>query len=463
MLNAEGNQLRVQHQYKFLAVEHVETGTYESHDAFPLPLDVLNEFEGRDTSPVVLEDGSPALTIVRFQDHAIPQVREYTVPKLEDLAAFPSLPTSWSTNPPDLLSALAAASETTAIDSTRYALNCIQLQGEPGEIVATDGRQLLVQSGYHFPWPDNVIVHRAPILGCRDLPHDEPIEVGRTDTHVVFRMGDWTLFLEIYAEGRFPAVADVLPDSYASVARLQLDPKDATFLASTLDHLPGGEVLHAPATLDLNGCIAVRAQNPDQTQTTELVLSRSGYTGTPIRVNSGRSYLIRAIRLGFNELEITGVDLPVVCRAKNRVYGWQPLNKESVIEPTNDAVRIESSTTNPCPASRSDAKHQGERPVNRKTTSINTPNAKAIDAPDNGHVAPDGRDVTDAHARTGISGPTSLSALIQESEALLVVIGDVRLRTKRLIAGLRRHKKQGRLMATTLAALKQLKLQEVSE
>src|SRR5262249_51331162 len=150
ILVAEGTQLRVQHRYAFLAVEVVEPGTYEPHDAIALPLDLLHEIEGSDKSPVVLEAASPTLTIVRFHDHGIPQVREYPVPDRDALAAFPTVPTSWSTNAPEFIVALAEATRSTCTDSTRYALNCIQLKGETGEIGATDGHQLLIQTGFRF-------------------------------------------------------------------------------------------------------------------------------------------------------------------------------------------------------------------------------------------------------------------------------------------------------------------------
>jgi hypothetical protein len=62
----------------------------------------------------------------------------------------------------------------------------------------------------------------------------------------------------------------------------------------------------------------------------------------------------------------------------------------------------------------------------------------------------------------GPSG-TGLAALIQEAVALHEALGDTRIRTQRLIAGLRRQRKQARLLSGALEALKQLKLQEVAE
>ena len=53
---------------------------------------------------------------------------------------------------------------------------------------------------------------------------------------------------------------------------------------------------------------------------------------------------------------------------------------------------------------------------------------------------------------------TSLAALIQEAEALHATFADARSRTARLISGLRRHRKQSRLVNETLRSLRQLRL-----
>ena len=74
------------------------------------------------------------------------------------------------------------------------------------------------------------------------------------------RGGPWTLFLEVQADARFPRVDQVIPDALAAATRLRLEPGDAAFLGQALDRLPGADDLNGPATLDLNGRVAVRAR-----------------------------------------------------------------------------------------------------------------------------------------------------------------------------------------------------------
>ena len=57
---------------------------------------------------------------------------------------------------------------------------------------------------------------------------------------------------------------------------------------------------------------------------------------------------------------------------------------------------------------------------------------------------------------------TGLAALIREAGAIHETLTDARARTGRLVIALRRHRKRERLVSTTLASLKALKLQDVA-
>jgi hypothetical protein len=451
VLRTGGSQLRAQYRYAGLAVEHAEPDGPYPAEAIALPLDALAAVEGHDSSSVLLEVVASERTVVRWEDHGIPQTREFVVPALATLAPFPEPPTHWQDSPPGLLTALAEASATSSDENTRYALSCLQLQArdEDHQVIATDGRQLLIQSGFRFPWSGDVLIRRSPIFACRALPREEPLELGKTETHVVLRVGPWSLFLEIPTDARFPAVERALPDPGSAATRLLLDPEDAAFLAQSLEKLPGADALNAPATVDLNGRVAVRAQSANQSQQVELILARSTSTGVPVRLHSNREFLARALGFGFTELEILDADTPVVCRDRTRVYGWQPLAKESALEPADGFTRIESALSSTEPA---------RRPV--ETTNTRVPrNERRTQA---GHDAgpPVSRSTVPVpdHGRAG----SGLAALIQEAVVLHDALSEARMRTQRLIAALRRQRKQARLMSGALVALRQLRLQEVA-
>jgi hypothetical protein len=448
VLRAEGRQLRAVYRYGSIAVEHVGSCDPSSDGTVLLPLDALSEFEGRDDTPVVIEAVALDKTIVRWVDRGIPQTREYTAPALDTPAPLPGTPMPWTLVPSRLLDALAEASATSVDGSSRYALDCVLIRAVDAghEVVATDGHQFLVQGGFRLPWAGDVLVRRSPVFACKALPRDRPLEVGKTAAHIVLQAGPWTLFLDVQTGARFPRVEGAIPGAGMPATRLRLDPADVEFLLPALDRLPGRDGVNSPATLDLNGCVAVRARGEDQPQTTELVLTRSGYDGPPVRLNTNREFLSRALRLGFTYLEVGTPETPLVCRDAFRTYAWQPLSKESAIAPSDDVVRIDSSrctTTEPA----------GEGRPTKARTSLNEPR------PSNN--APVVRNGAPAHqAQVEAAGAGGLAALIREAEALHEALSDARTRTGRLVVALRRHRKRERLVTSTLATLRELKLPE---
>ena len=438
--------LRVRHHQAPLAVEHVLPGADRPEEAIALPLDALADFEGRDDALVILEAAAPGRTVARWEDRGIPRAKEYAVPDADGLPPFPALPVAFETCPAGLLDALAEAAATTDEGSTRYALDCIQFKGGTGEVVATDGRQILIQGGFQFPWDGDLLVRRTPLFASRALPRDRPVEVGRTEAHVAVRAGDWTAWLTIRHDARFPRIEHAIPSGYGTATHLRLAPEDAAFLGHALDRLPGGDALNAPVTLDLNGRVAVRARADDAGQVTELLLGRSRSSGEPVRLSTSRAFLARAVRLGFAEVRVVGPDEPVACRDGRRTYLWQPLSKESAIGPADDAVRIESSA--PVPT---------REPTNNLRGDVSMIRAHPRDRPEatrTGGRACDGPVVAEKGNGTGPA------TLIQEAVDLHQALADAKARAHRLIGSLRRERKRSRLVQSTLATLRQLRLQE---
>jgi len=448
VLHAEGTRLRAQYQYDSLAVEYVEPASYRPLDSIPVPLDVLGDIEGRDDSPAVFEAAEPDTTIIRWHDRGIPQVREFPVTPFGNITPFPETPTTWTQAPADLLPALAQASEICTDESTRYALNCMQLRGTVHKIIATDGHQLLVRSGFGFPWDGDLLIKGSPIFACKAFARDQPVQIGKTDTHVVLKIGPWSIWNEIQKDARFPGVEEAIPGADALTTRLQLDHEDARFLQEAIDRLPGNEELNSPATLDMNGRVAIRARGSDESQITELVLDRSSYAGPAARINTNRHFLKRAIQLGFSEIGISDLETPVVCRQQHWVYAWQPLSGDAAIEPADNVIRIQS---------------QAVTVITNSITTDNESPRRSMSAPiqRNGHetAAPANSNGHPASENPG----TSLSTLIQDAEALQATLTDARASITRLIAGLRRHRKQSRLVTETLKSLRQLKLTEHAE
>ena len=150
----------------------------------------------------------------------------------------PKIPEEFAAAGDDLWVALRDATATADSQSIRFALSHMQLRGQQGQIVTTDGRQALVQGGFSFPWSDDLLIPAPPVLGCSDLAQYEPPVIGRTDDWVALRLGPWTILLQINKEGRYPRVEDILGDARSGPSKLHLADNDVSFLVAALRNCP---------------------------------------------------------------------------------------------------------------------------------------------------------------------------------------------------------------------------------
>jgi hypothetical protein len=237
-------------------------------------------------------------------------------------------------------------------------------------------------------------------------------------------------------DARFPKVDDVIPSPTGMATVCALEAADAAFLAQALPRLPVGADPDAPLTLDLDGTLTVRAKAEDQAQATELVLTRSAVSGPAVRLAGNRRYLARALALGCTEFRITKPDTPVLCRQGARTYVWMPLAVAQIAPPSDNVVRISSAGAAPVPPR--------PQPPRRPTVMSSSASNGQQSSP------PSGSAPVPAANRTG------LGALIEEAQSLQTALREIHARAGRLVAALKRHRRQSRLVQSTLASLKQL-------
>src|SRR5262249_40315373 len=140
----------------------------------------------------------------RWEEAGVPRSCEFEVAGPEKMPPLPKIPRKLASPGPGFLAALSEAAQTAARDAARYALTRLLFQGKEGRLVATDGRQLLGQDGFTFPWDEDVLVPALPAFAGRELAAEGPCEVGRTDGHVALKVGPWLFVLEVDKDGRFP-------------------------------------------------------------------------------------------------------------------------------------------------------------------------------------------------------------------------------------------------------------------
>jgi hypothetical protein len=425
-----------------------------------LPLVAFARFEGRSDALVSLEHTEQGMIRAQWQDGMVPQLADYEAGDPEKLTPFPDPPEQTLTNEPGVWKALSEASQSAAHDGIRYAVDRIQLRGHTGTIVATDGRQLLLQSGFHFPWTEELLIPSSPVFACPELPANIPVQVGRTPTHISFQAGAWTLLFAIDLQGRYPNAEQVLPSLHSSHTRWRIDPADAAFLAQTLPRLPVRQEDGASVTVDLNGQAVVRAQATGQSRTTELILPRTEVAGPPVRFSINREFLARVLHLGLTDIRVVKPDAPLLAQDERRQLVIMPLGPDLVLPPQENAVRIPS-TENEVLTQRTVSER---RKPNMKTTGPASSTLNGTDAspPGNPPVAiPESGNGTRPGMPRLVATPpkangTGLEALLVEAEALKDSLRDAYTRTNQLLLAIKRQKKQAQAVKATLASLRQL-------
>jgi len=361
------------------------------------------------------------------------------------VAPSPAAPSALTETPPAFVAALDHAFETTDPESSRCALGCVQLRGKMGEIAATDGRHLLLQSGYTFGFEDELLVQNTKVFGCKELPQDQPVQVGRSEQHFVIRVGPWTFYLGLNKEGRFPRIEHVIPAYRSAQTTLELNGADAEFLLANLNRLPGCAEEQG-VTFDLGGRTCIRAQTCDTPMPTEMVLTNSSKTGEGVILRIDRRYLGRAAAMGFSQICLFGAAGALLARDGNRQYVWMPLGGDGAIAASDDCLRIESPPATGPTALRS-------HPVPRTTDTMST--KKIADTPavvaatDPAKLAAPVR----RRRRVGRSGNTSA---LEQALALRDQLRTVLTNTKELIQALKAEKRGQKSLKLALDSLKQL-------
>ena len=398
-------------------------------DAFSLPFSALADFEGGKDHPVVLRlDGDTV--IAEWSEAGVPQSCRYVALKGDDVG-FDDPPLT-PVNNPRLFVSLVEVMQCVSPDAGRFAVHCVQLRGQKGEAVGTDGRQLLIVRGLEFPWTEDVLLRRTGLFACREFTGAGAAALGLSADYCVVRVGPWTARLLRQKDLRYPNVDQVLPASDTGATELVLASADAAFLIRSLPHFAVSESDQDPVTLHLNGQVVVRAKAASG-QISELILSRSHARGDEIRIRTNRIYLQRAAQLGLLRLHVRNSPSPIVASDDTRLYAWQPLDCKTALGPCADAIRIES-----CPPL---AAPPVLTPVERTPIPMSSSLTK-----------PPERSVDTVAAKTDEVGPDPL----QEAEAIKTQLRDLLGRVGDLVATIRRQRRQAHLVGTTRASPKQL-------
>jgi hypothetical protein len=203
-------------------------------------------------------------------------------------------------------------------------------------------------------------------------------------------------------------------------------------------------------TIDLNGQIVVRAKAADQegekAKPTEVILTNSQWTGEPVRINTNRTYLQRAMKLGLNDLCLTGDNSALLCQGFDRKFVWMPLEPGAAILPADDAVRIESP--------------QGEiaAPIPQSVTPMKVPPMSEPTTNTTGKAASNGKAETSEQAKAETPKVSRRKAALQDLAALIDDAEKLRTAAHVLVQGLKQHRRQNKAVQQTIEQIRTLKL-----
>ena len=386
-----------------------------------VPMAVLEAVAGPGSEPVELCVGPKLKGEARFTDRGVPKSHPFDAILPGKQHRLPDLPDDWHAAPVEFLPALYECGRTTAKDATRFALTRVQIKGKAGQVVATDGRTAFIQSGFSFPFTDDLLVPAPPVFGARELAGERSVRIGRTATHLTVETGPWRVFMPVDRTGRYPDVAGVVPRNAPTT--LVIDDRDATEVLEKLTGLPGGDADHRPVTLavDVDG-IVVRAGDAKAETVKEVRLRRSAVTGPSVRAAIDRRVLARALAIGCRRVRLTP-DKPVVFEGADTTLLTVTLDPALAVGPTPD-------TDSP------NVNHNTET-IERKTVV---------------------KHETNGHPPNGRHDPPDATDPLAAAEELRAALGDALAAASRLVASLKHPKKEKKALTQVWSSLKALNL-----
>lgn len=400
-------------------------------ESIVVPLSILADCEAARDDPVTFSKQSDDTVLVEWHDKGVPILRTAHQTKYDD--EFPAPPETWHQMLDEFLPALADAMATTDREATRYSIDCVQLCGKTGRILATDSRKALVVTGFHFPWDDEVLLPWNGVLSLKELSEHGPVCVGRNDKTLSLTTGPWTLHFALETERRFPRIDDCIPKPGSEKTTLMITDEDAEFATTAIKSFPKLD-LDNTVFVDLNGNVAMRARANGPA--TELVLSNSVPAGKATCFVSDRDILRHALQLGFREFRVDSPEKVIASDDGNRTFIWMPLAPPEPVKIGPDTVRLRSPVI--------DAAAQSPTNPTRRTTTTMAKNRIS----QNGHA--------EANGHRDNNAPNGIDLLIEQSENLKASLKETQTAVNDLISGLKQHRQQTKKLRSAVLSIKEL-------
>jgi hypothetical protein len=410
------------------------SATHPGSGSVVLPQADLERFESTDDSVLTLEPGGENKVVFQWEEGPHRRSAEFDVMATE--REWPADPEHLISVPSTFPQALHEAGRTAARESGKYAFHGVQIRGKAGQIIATDGKQALVQGGFTLPFKEDLLVPAVPVFGSKELGQEHAVSIGRTDEWLCLVIGPWRIWLAINPEGRFPDVVSVIPK--ATGTRVNFSDGDAETVLKALPRFPRDADEESPSiTLDLGRQVSVRARAGDDGPVTEVALPESECVGPGMLLLLNRGHLGRALALGFRRFQFASPERPMTAWDASRMFMSAVFDAKLAVPASKTTPRESLSKTAPVRPNRA----FNESPPTMRSSSM--PARESPSPERNGHVEANG-DALDPLA---------------EAESLRVALAEAHVRAGRLVTALRGFRKQHKTVTSALASLRSLRLE----
>ncbi len=230
-------------------------------------------------------------------------------------------------------------SEVVTTMRTRFDLDCICLDGDKSQMLASDGRQLYIGNGIPFPWKGKCLLPVTPTFPDKVLFGGTPLTVARVRGNLILRSGPWT-YLISERTPNFPDVEGLIPHPGDTGLLVHLSQEDAAQIEELVPQMPGNETTNRLLRLQPGEDLVLTAESNGAEA--RLSLDSSIWMGS-MEASFNRDFLLRAIKIGNREFRFPRERGPILSEGRDSQYLFMPLTEPEVPEAEEEASPDEDS------------------------------------------------------------------------------------------------------------------------
>jgi hypothetical protein len=228
---------------------------------------------------------------------------------------------------------LKEAMECSSEDASRYVLGgaCLDIRDKAAHyLVGTNGHHLYSANSFAFRIPEPLIVQSRKFVTWPGFVNDGPwklrmlpaIRINPKDKKAD-RSKERPPWLQIDSErwcyiakaidADYPKWKEVVPVTNEDWTRISLEASAMQMMLDAIPLLPGADLLNQPLALEItHGGLFLKARSKEQKDWTTIHVPDVRITGKPVECLLNRIYFVRALRFGFNEIQILNAIEPLV-------------------------------------------------------------------------------------------------------------------------------------------------------